>query len=206
RLGVLQLARGAQDAQVVETEGIDLEGLVEIGMALRLGEAFGQEEGHGLVAVAGHQEGAPQAQPALGAEPGLLEQLAPGGGLDLLALVVAGAGRDLPQLPAGHVAELPHQDHPALGVTGHDPDRAWVPHDLAGRLVSPVQADPIAVDLKELAVVNLLARQAFFHNSLPDRGPHWPAWDRPVIMGSIFNDRTHRPRDRTPPVLGLAAP
>ena len=164
RLGVLQLARGAQDAQVVETEGIDLEGLVEIRMALRLGEAFGQEEGHRLVAVAGGEEGATEAQPALGAEPGLLAQLAPGGGLDLLALVVAGAGRDLPQLPAGHVAELPHQDHVALGVTGHDPDRARVPHDLAGRLVPAFQPDPIAVDLKELAVVDLLARQAFFHN------------------------------------------
>src|SRR5260370_34284009 len=99
-------------------------------MRLRWREILGEEERHSLVAVSRHQVGAAEHRPALGLEARFLGELPSRRRRDLFARFIESAGRDLPHLATGHVAELTNQNDAAVGIARDDADRTGVPDEL----------------------------------------------------------------------------
>src|SRR5260370_39357014 len=72
---VQELAARAQHLEGVQVEGIDLEGLVELGMRVRRRQVLGKEERHALIAVPWHEVHGAQHGPTFRLEACLLGQL-----------------------------------------------------------------------------------------------------------------------------------
>src|SRR5256886_17356792 len=112
---------------------MDLEGLVEFGMRLRRREVLGEKERHSLIAIPRHQVGGAEQGPSLRREAGFLSQLPSCRRRNLLPRFVERPRRDLPQLAAGHVAELANEYDAPAGIPWDDAHRTGVSNDLPCR-------------------------------------------------------------------------
>src|SRR5206468_10986217 len=122
---------------------------VEFGMGLCRREVLGEKERHSLIAVPGHQVGGAEQGPSLRHEAGFLSQLAPCRRRNLLPRFVERPRRDLPQLAAGHIAELADENDAPGGIPRDDADRTWVSYDLPCCPLATGQPHAVTVYLEE---------------------------------------------------------
>ena len=87
----------------------------------------------------------------------------------LLAWLVQGPGRDLPEFAAGDVAILANEHDPTVLVARDDANRTRMAHDFSGRGISVRQTHPVLEHLKQFSVVDGLTLDAFFHQILLSR-------------------------------------
>src|SRR5829696_9144591 len=132
---------------------LDVDALVLVGLARRVGQAGGEVDMALLVGEAGRGEEGVQVLPLRGRLADLLRELPLGGRQRLLALDVELAGRELEQVGlADRLARLAHEPD-RLPVVADHADRAPVADDLARRLLPVLVAERLLADGEDLALV-----------------------------------------------------
>src|SRR5690606_9672655 len=159
-----------------EADEFDIDELAVVELLRPVFQAATQEDVDPLVGEADRRVDRGERRPFGGGMAGFLDELATGGIEEGFARIEL-AGRDLDEMLAPRVAELPLDEDASLGVEGHHGRRARMEDVLADRLTAIGHAGEVAPHLEELALVDdLLGERRFAQVATAGRVVHAGAW------------------------------